>query len=155
MIFIFSNSCQEVKYLALKVLGNWIPKNHICQGSDKHCASSQFLMSVSRQWKDWAGTSLRTIEFMTSCYQKSLMWLIHKGIQTLSILSRGKSSWIFSGPMRYCSVTCQCVRVIWYFISSTRIGVEAIRMLPGWCKPTACRESQYKRYTNIQIQLCL
>lgn len=60
-------------------------------------------------------------------------------IQTLSILSRGKSSLTFSGPIKYCSVTCQCVRVIWYFISSTRAGEEAIRTLPGWWRPTACR----------------
>lgn len=55
------------------------------------------------------------------------------------MLSRGKSSWIFSGPIMDCSVTCQWVRVIWYFISSTRAGEVAIRMLPGWWRPTACR----------------
>lgn len=61
---------------------------------------------------------------------------------TLSIFSSGKSSLIFSGPMRYWGVGCQCVRAIWYLISSTRTGLDAILMLPGWWKPTAYRAQQ-------------
>lgn len=78
-----------------------------------------------------------------SIWNPPLLWFVMVlcCIQTLSILSRGKSSWTFSGPMKYCSVTCQCVRVIWYFISSTRAGVEAIRTLPGWWRPTAYTEN--------------
>lgn len=72
--------------------------------------------------------------------QQANWWGIqHHFKQTLSMFSRGKSSWTFSGVMKYWGVTCQCVRVIWYLISSTRAAVEAMRTLPGWWKPMACR----------------
>lgn len=99
------------------------------------------MVNMTIQRKERTQTERKSPKLISSHKRRVIWrWLI----QTLSMLSRGKSSWTFSGPMRYCGVTCQCVRVIWYLISSTRAAVEAMRTLPGWWKPTACSERRYR-----------
>lgn len=84
---------------------------------------------------------------------KSKLWVkFPRFTRTLLISSRGKSSRTFSGPIMYCSVTCQCVRVIWYLISSTRAAVAAIRTLPGVWRPTAYREREREDTSDVTTE---
>lgn len=83
---------------------------HSGAGSERHSEGVRVDVAVS--WRVQACQHLIDFFAFNGSFPPKSTHLKWFYIQTVSILSRGKSSLTFSGPIKYCSVTCQCVRVI-------------------------------------------